>query len=272
MKVSILGAGGVLPVPRPCCTCTLCQNIRQEPECTWQTGPALYLHDEAVLFDTPEEIRLQLLRSSITAVRHIVYTHWHPDHTQGMRVIEQITKRRPETMPIHIHIAKEQLDLLCRFGCGNMLKYFEKQRMAEIHLLEDNLPLTIGQLSITPVYIKKTQGYFFFIEECKKKIVYAPCEYHGLIVPGFIRDVDLLIAHCLWFEDQRIGNGIDFSDTEDSFETMLKHSHQMNAKQIIIMHIEESFASTIKQLNQAARVCYPESNIEFAHDGMSIDI
>jgi len=232
----------------------------------------MYIHDEAVLFDTPEEIRFQLLLSNITTVRHIIYTHRHPDHTQGMRVIEQITKRRPEATPTYVHIAKEQLELLCRFGCGNMLKYFEKQHMVEIHLIEANSPTTIGQLCITPILIEKTQGFFFLIENGKKKMVYAPCEYHGLIVPSFIRNIDMLIAHCLWFEDKRIGNGIDFSDTEDSFETMLEHARQMKAKRIVVMHIEESFASTIDQLNQAARVCYPEFDIEFAHDGMSIGI
>ncbi len=272
MKITILGAGGVLPIPRPCCPCPLCQSARQEPECTWQTGPSMFIHNEAVLFDTPEEIRFQLLRSNIDTVRHILYTHWHPDHTQGMRVIEQITKRRPETMPIYVHIAKEQLDLLCRFGCGNMLKYFEKQKLIQIHLFEANSPIIIGQLCITPVSIEKTQGFFFLIEDRKKKMVYAPCEYHGLVVPSFIRDIDTLFVHCLWFEDKRIGNGINFSDTEDSFETMLEHAHQMNAKKIIVMHIEESFASTINQLNQSAQLCYPDHNIEFANDGMIIDM
>ena len=272
MKISILGAGGVLPIPRPCCPCSLCQSARQESESTWQTGPSMYVHDQAVLFDTPEEIRFQLLRSNIGTVRHIIYTHWHPDHTQGMRVIEQITKRRPEAIPIHVHIAKEQFELLCRFGCGNMLKYFEKQQMVQIHWFDDKSPICIGTLCITPVFIEKTRGYFFLLEEGKKRIAYAPCEYHGLNVPGFIHDVDLLVAHCLWFKDKRMGNGIDFSDTEDSFETMLCHAQQMRAKKIVIMHIEESFASTIEELNQAAKLCYPRFDIKFAHDGMAIEV
>ena len=271
MKICILGAGGVLPIPRPCCPCTLCQNAREKPEDTWQTGPSMYIHDESILFDTPEDIRFQLLRGNIASVKHIIYTHWHPDHTQGMRIIEQITKRRPDTMPIHVYIAKEQLELLCRFGCGNMLKYYEKQKMVQIHFFDDNSPIQIGQLCIRPILIEKTQGFFFMLEHERQKVIYAPCEYHGLVVPDFVHDIDIFIAHCLWFEDKRIGSGIDFSNTEDSFETMLTHARQMNAKQIIIVHIEESFASTTEQLNQAARLCYPDFNICFAYDAMLIE-
>ncbi len=274
MNINILGSGGVLPIPRPCCPCTLCSQARSEKEETWQTGPSMYVYGQSILFDTPEEIRFQLLRNNIDSVQHIIYTHWHPDHTQGMRIIEQITKRRPDTMPINVYIAKEQFELLSRFGCGNMLKYYESQNIVQLHWFEADIPIHFGHLSITPYFIEKTRGYFFKLTDTqsKKKAVYAPCEYNGLHVPHMLNDIDVLIAHCLWFEDNRIGHGTDFADTEDSFETMLSHAHEMNAKKIYIMHIEESFDSTVDELNQAARLCYPQYDIQFTKDNTIIDL
>lgn len=273
MELNLLGSGGVLPIPRPCCPCELCTKAREAGFEAWQTGPSLYAYDAALLFDTPEEIRVQLNREDIKAVRRILWTHWHPDHTQGMRVIEQITKRRPEATPIDVYIAGDQLSMLIKYGCGNMLKFYEKEGLVRIHDFFDRQPLPFDGLHVTPILIEKTQGYYFLLEDGGgRRCVYAPCEYHGLYVPGFVRDVDVLITHCLWFKDPRIGHGVDFSDSEDSFEQMLEHAEQMNARKIVVMHMEESFGSTPEELNEAAKAAYPGHEIVFAREGMRISL
>ena len=273
MEMNLLGSGGVLPIPRPCCPCPLCTKARAAGFESWQTGPSLYAYGAQLLFDTPEDIRIQLNRENIQNVRHILWTHWHPDHTQGMRVIEQITKRRPETMPIDVYIAGEQLDMLIKYGCGNMLRYFEKEGLVRIHDFFHRQALQFDGLHVTPILIEKTRGYYFLLEDAQgKRCVYAPCEYHGLTVPELVRDVDVLITHCLWFEDPRIGHGVDFSDSEDSFEQMLEHAGQMNARKIVVMHMEESFGSTPEELNAAAKIAYPNHEIVFAREGMRISL
>jgi phosphoribosyl 1,2-cyclic phosphate phosphodiesterase len=273
MKISILGSGGVFPIPRPCCPCAICINARSKAMETWQTGPSMFVHGANILFDTPEEIRFQLLRSKIDSVEHVLLTHWHPDHTQGLRVIEQITRRRPEIMPVCVHMAKTQFEMLCTYGSGNILKYYAEQGIVQMRWFEADTPIHFNEIEITPIFIERTKGYYFLVtDKNNKKLVYAPCEYHGLTVPEFVSDIDTFIAHCLWFEDNRIGHEICFSDSEDSFETMLSHAQQMNAKHVYITHIEESFGSTVDELNRMAEVCYPQFDIHFAIDGTVIEI
>ena len=53
-----------------------------------RTGPSVFVHGPNVLFDTPEESKLQLDRAQIGDIAACFYSHWHPDHTMGRRVWE----------------------------------------------------------------------------------------------------------------------------------------------------------------------------------------
>ena len=66
--------------------------------------------------------------------------------------------------------------------------------------------------------------------------------------------------------------GVDYYETEDSFEKMLLDSKKMEAKKILITHIEEAFQLTINQLNQEAKKYYENYNIEFAKDGFKMEL
>lgn len=46
----------------------------------------------------------------------------------------------------------------------------------------------------------------------------------------------------------------------------------MEAKKILITHIEEAFQLTINQLNQEAKKYYENYNIEFAKDGYKMEL
>jgi phosphoribosyl 1,2-cyclic phosphate phosphodiesterase len=50
----------------------------------------MFIHDHKILFDTPEDIAFELENAGIGQVEHLFYTHWHPDHLFGARVIEQM--------------------------------------------------------------------------------------------------------------------------------------------------------------------------------------
>ena len=116
MKFNLLGAGGVTPIPKPCCNCELCVNARKSGLKDYQTGPSMFVYDDNILFDTPEEVRFQLNRENIEKVENVILTHWHPDHTQGIRIVEQINfnhiKERAEEKPINLYIAEKQLSLI----------------------------------------------------------------------------------------------------------------------------------------------------------------
>ena len=278
MKLNLLGTGGVIPIPKPCCNCDLCEDARKKGIEEYQTGPSMFIYEDNLLFDTPEEIRFQLNREDIKKVENIILTHWHPDHTQGIRIVEQINfnylNEQAENKPINLYIGERQLELFKKFGSGNMLSYYENKGIIKTIYLNHNEPIKFKNTIITPLYIPKTEGYYFLIEDIKtkKKVVYAPCEYHELKVYEDVRDIDVLIAHCLYFENKNIGSGVDYSSTEDSFEKMLNDSKEMQAKKIIITHIEEAFNLTIDELNEVAKKYYKDFDIIFAKDGYKVEL
>lgn len=278
MNLNLLGTGGVTSIPKPCCNCELCVKSREKGISEYQTGPSMFVYDDNILFDTPEEVRFQLNRERIKKVENIILTHWHPDHTQGIRVVEQINfnhiKEEAEPNPINLYIAEKQLEMFKKFGCGNMLSYYESKGVIKIIYLKHKQPIKFENVIVTPYFIPKTEGYYFLVEDNKscKKIVYAPCEYQDLIVYDELKGIDVFIAHCLYFENKKIGSGVNYSDTEDSFEKMLKDSEKMNAKKVLITHIEEAFQLTIEQLNMEAKKYYKDYNIEFAKDGHIIKL
>ncbi len=272
MKSIILGSGGVVPPPRPGSNLEISRQAKERGIPYARTGPSFYIEDASLLFDTPEEIRQQLLREDISEVRNVILTHWHPDHTLGLRILEQLnwdyTNAKPNKDPINVYMSEYQFEMFKKLSCGNFLDFYEKKGVIQMHFFESTIEF--GKINVRPVLIEKTKGFYFEITEEDRKMVYAPCEYHGLQVDS--SNVDVFIAHNLFWEDESISPRKIPPKNEDTFEKMLEHAKQMNAKKIIIMHIEENFQLSHDQLNRIFRQKYPEYNIEAAYDGMVIKL
>jgi phosphoribosyl 1,2-cyclic phosphate phosphodiesterase len=111
-----------MPMPRPTCFCDICNEAREKLIPYSRTGCSMFLYDINLLFDTPEEVRLQLNREKIQNVEHVILTHWHPDHTFGLRILEQLNWNFAESKPfskaIKVYISKWQKDMLTKMSCG----------------------------------------------------------------------------------------------------------------------------------------------------------
>jgi phosphoribosyl 1,2-cyclic phosphate phosphodiesterase len=92
VRVEILGSADAVPTPRPGCDCRVCTAAREHGGRHVRTGPSVFLHGPNVLFDTPEESRLQLERAGIGEIAACLYSHGHPDHTMGRRVWETVNR------------------------------------------------------------------------------------------------------------------------------------------------------------------------------------
>ena len=90
MELVFLGTGGAETTPKVGCLCRICQEARRKGGRFVRNGPSVFLAGASVLFDTPEDADKSLEREGIHEARHLVYTHWHPDHTGGRRVLEQL--------------------------------------------------------------------------------------------------------------------------------------------------------------------------------------
>ncbi|HET9684941.1 MAG TPA: MBL fold metallo-hydrolase [Gemmatimonadaceae bacterium] len=101
MKLTFLGTGTSFGVPQLGCTCAVCRSGDPRDTRT-RVGAAVETDDGAVLLiDTPPELRLQLLRSGITRVDAVLFTHGHADHTHGIDDLRAITARNGMHLPVY---------------------------------------------------------------------------------------------------------------------------------------------------------------------------
>lgn len=116
MKFIIAGSGGCVCTPKPLCQCRVCTEARQRGYPYRRCGCSLYLDDCALLVDTPEDIAVALNNAGIKAVDNILYSHWDPDHTLGMRIMEQLRlewldyyDNKVPVNPIHVYALEQVL-------------------------------------------------------------------------------------------------------------------------------------------------------------------
>jgi len=288
MEIVILGSGGCTPIPRPLCRCRVCEEARKKGVPYSRSGPSMFLKDINALFDTPEDIAAQLNRENIEQLDAIFYTHWEPDHTLGMRIVEEINMywlakyvdgKEPERK-IAIYALEEVMsDLLSiKNRYGSYFKYYESIGVASLNTLKDNIPFKINNFRITPISVKNNAtSTVFLIEEDDKKVIYAPCDVKPFpIANAKLSNADVLI----------IGNVIPDEPLKDNYfvpqDNELRHEmfsmneiieikERLAVERVVITHIEEEWGKSFddyKKLEQK----YEQFNIRFAYDGMKIKL
>jgi phosphoribosyl 1,2-cyclic phosphate phosphodiesterase len=85
MRLQFLGTGGSTPIPLPTCDCDICTEAVEHGAPDARRGYSLFLHDIDGLIDAPEFAPGNLTRWRIETLRYLFLTHWHPDHTAGLR-------------------------------------------------------------------------------------------------------------------------------------------------------------------------------------------
>ena len=88
MRLTVLGSGGNTPIPIPTCQCPLCTQARSEGRPYSRRGNSLAFPERNAIVDAPEFIFDALNRAKIESLDWIFLTHWHPDHVNGLRVVQ----------------------------------------------------------------------------------------------------------------------------------------------------------------------------------------
>ena len=153
MKVKIIGSGGGVSTPRPCCSCRICTEAREKGFPYARTGCSLFIEDINVLIDTPEDINYAINHSQIQQIDHILFSHCDPDHTMGIRVIEQLkldwlsmSAGKKMDSPIDVASLPGIMDDLWKQTTkyGSMLEYYESKGLVYKMCIRDS-PFLVPQ-------------------------------------------------------------------------------------------------------------------------------
>lgn len=276
MELIILGSGGVEGTPKPCCSCERCRIAKEKGGKFFRTGPSLFIKPANVLIDTPEEIRSQLINNSIEKVEAIFYTHWHPDHTLGLRIIEQINldwrTDKPKNKPIDVYFPEEQLNLLDKFLIRkSVFEFYQKRGLMRLHLLKDGDEIDFGKIKIRAIRFPDSTAFYYLIEENDKKVIYMPCEIRDIRERNDLKNADYLIIHFSWWKKEKVCDEAPWRNEEVPVERILEFAKNLKIGNILFVHIDECHDKTYDELKKLEEK-YEDYNIKFAYDGMKIKL
>jgi phosphoribosyl 1,2-cyclic phosphate phosphodiesterase len=286
VRVEVLGSGGATTTPRPLCTCRVCTDAREKGIPYARTGPSLFVHGPDVLIDTPEEIKYQLNRSELSGIACCFYSHWHPDHTAGRRVFEELNidwrawPRAPRgTTDVYLP-QQVAADFRERLGLWDHFEYLQTvERTVSLHELEDGETVSIAGVGIRPIRLAEDYVYAFLFDDGEKTALIAPDELNGWSPPLEVRGVDLAVLpmgisefHPLTGE-RAIHPDHHVLRTEATFDETLDIVSQLDAKRVVLAHIEEMDQLGYDDLLEVeARLRSDGLEAMFAYDTLVVDV
>lgn len=250
MKIEILGSGGATLTPRLFSDSRVSQQAREKGLPYSRMGPAYFVHDAQLLIDTPEEINLMLSRSNIERVEAAIYSHWHPDHTSGLRVWEANNSfwdwpMKPNCTDIYLpaQVAKDFKRFL---GLEARMAFLE-DFLKVIHQIEvaEGDTFTVGTITIKPILLTVGYVYGFLLTDGQSNVLIVPDETFGWEPPDDLPPLDLVIMPCGLMEfDPFTGERVIPAEhlvleTEATFRQTLDMIRKLDTKQVILSHIEE---------------------------------
>ena len=283
MKFIVLGSGGCVCTPKPLCQCNVCAEARAKGFPYARCGCSLYLEDIAMLIDTPEDIAIALNNADIKAVDSIMYSHWDPDHTLGMRVMEQLRLEwldvyegiKPEN-PIFVYAAAKTMSDLnaIKNKFGSFLDYYENA-MGLIKRKIASGAIEIEGIKITLVPVTANKGVTVFVFESKgKKLVYAPCDCTPFPENDLFHGADALIIGDTAFggvgkNGRKIAEDYHAHMQLHSFEQVLELKERLKIGRLIVTHLEEEYGKTYDDFRELEK---QYEGVRFAFDGMEIKL
>lgn len=287
MRVKILGSGGCVALPLPCCACEVCSEARQRGVPYSRSGCSVFIEDINTLIDTPEDIAQSLNREAVQKVENILYSHWDPDHTLGMRVIENLKLNwfdyhkgiEPEEKITVIGLGEVIKDIKAiKNKFGSYLEYYESMNL--IKTIEKNIgeAFYIDNIKVTIVAVDADGvASVFILEDGEKKLVYAPCDVKPFPVKEkAIYGADALIIGNT-IPDEPLKNGEVLGDTHEiknilfTMEEIVEIKNEYNINEVIITHLEEDWGKSYDDYLLLEEK-YKSDNIKFAYDGMTIKL
>ena len=284
MRLLVLGSGGNTPIPTPTCSCTVCEQARESGPPYSRGGNSLYLPDIAAMVDAPEFAFRALNRERITDLEYIFLTHWHPDHINGLRLVqsrdmtahdgllEAIAAGGP-TLVTTETVYERTLDT---FG---QLSHFRQQGFLDVEFLDDG-PFSVDGTTVRSIPYaledEELDATAFEITRGGETLLIASDDARYLDESALPEAIDLAVFECGYFERDPDGNRIltdadlAFLDDELAHEEVLDRIDHVGPDRTLLTEIEHFTARSHDDFAALAEGDRYDS-IEFAHDGLTVE-
>jgi len=216
----------------------------------------LEANGSTILIDSPPELRLQLLRTGISRVDAVVYTHEHADHINGIDDLRIFTQRQP--LPIYGPAETlERLRASFNYIFDDSVRPYEgtsKPRLA-MRETEPNEAIRVAGIETLPLAFQhghlRVFGYRFgnlaYITDVKTIPKGERLHLH---------DLDVLVLNALWWRPH---------PTHMSIAEAVETAQTLGARRTYLTHLTHETGHAELERKLPAGV-YP------AYDGLSVEV
>ncbi|MFQ3319990.1 MAG: phosphoribosyl 1,2-cyclic phosphate phosphodiesterase [Natronomonas sp.] len=290
LTFTVLGSGGNSPIPTPTCRCRVCERARTDGIPHARHGNSLYIEELAAMVDAPEFVFENLEREDIDDLEYIFLTHWHPDHSAGLRIVQSRSMERMFDDPDHglVETARTDRPTLvttervyertCELYDG-VRHFIEDVGFAGTHFL-DAEPLTIGETTIEAVPYSLSgnldmDATAFVLRQGETTVVLATDDAHYLDEDELPDDIDLAVFECGYFTETPAGtqiltevDGAILGD-ELTHAEILERIERVDPDRTLLTEIEHLYARTHEDFLELEA---DYDGIQFAYDGLTLGV
>jgi len=232
-----------------------------------------------LLFDTPEDIAHSLEREDIHRVSHLLYSHWHPDHTMGRRVLEQLNlnlRKRTKAITDVWFPSWVRDDFRKMLGLEDHFEFFEKMGIVRIHEFAEGEAIKLGNTTVKAFRMAQPGLASYLVHQNGKRIVLALDEIKDWNPGSELLEPDVLVLETGWFEhdkkgEQIIPTGHWIRKSEASFEETLERVEKVNPHLAVATHIEELNGRSYADYLELEKK-YKKYGLRFAYDGFRVSL
>jgi phosphoribosyl 1,2-cyclic phosphate phosphodiesterase len=286
MKLEVLGSGGAVTTPKPFCQCTVCVTARHGSPVDSRFGPSVFIHGPDLLIDTPEEISVQLNRSTIQTIKACTYSHWHPDHTSGKRIFEMNRDWigfPPNDKSTRVYLTEKVVETFGQFlGIKGHFDFLSYSNLISLKIIGNSEEFYLNDFRIKPVQLGQDYSFGFEIFGFGNRILIIMDElkfwqpgdhilntrYDLIYMPLGIVDVNP-ITH-----KRNIDENHPVLKDEQTISETLEYMNRLLSGRFLLSHIEEpdeiSYQMGIELGNYCTRIT--GKKVEIAYDTQVVEI